>query len=104
MRLGLFVAVALLGLAGCAGSSEYMREVRPAPPIAAPADHAVVVFVRPSGLAFAINFAIIDQDGHWMGDAVSQSHFAVAVPPGEYTFIGWAENTDIVKASLAPGH
>jgi hypothetical protein len=104
MRLGMFVAVASLGLVGCAGSSEYMREARPAASIAAPADQAVVVFVRPSGLAFAINFSIIDQAGHWMGDAVSQSHFAVIMPPGEYTFIGWAENTDLVKASLAPGH
>jgi hypothetical protein len=103
MRLGTFVAVATLALTGCAGSSDYMREARPAAPIAAPADRAVVVFVRPSGLAFGINFSIIDQTGHWMGDAVSKSHFAVALPPGDYTFVAWAENTDLVKASLDAG-
>jgi hypothetical protein len=26
------------------------------------------------------------------------------MPPGEYMFVGWAENTDLVKASLAAGH
>jgi hypothetical protein len=89
--------------AACAGSSEYMREVPSAPPIAAPADKATVVFVRPSNLAFKINFAILDQNGNWMGDAVAEKHFAVTLPPGEYMFVGWAENTAALKATLAAG-
>ncbi|HEX8792490.1 MAG TPA: hypothetical protein VF765_16195 [Polyangiaceae bacterium] len=93
----------MLTSAGCAGSSDYMTKARSAAPLAAPADRAMVVFVRPSGMAFAINFSIVDQNGRWLGDAVSQSHFAVALPPGEYTFVGWAENTDLVKATVAAG-
>jgi hypothetical protein len=99
---GLLVA-SMLTTVGCAGSSDYMTKARSPAPLAAPDDRATVVFVRPSGMAFAVNFSIIDQGGHWLGDAVSKSHFAVVLPPGEYTFVGWAENTDLVKATLAAG-
>ena len=72
---------------GCAGSSDYMRAVATPAPIGATADKSTVVFVRPSGIAFGVNFAILDQQGHWIGDAVAQSHFAVQLPPGEYMFV-----------------
>jgi hypothetical protein len=54
-------------------------------------------------MGFAINFAILDQTGRWWGDAVAESHFAVAIPPGQYMFVGWAENTAALTADLAPG-
>jgi hypothetical protein len=92
-----------LGTIGCTGSSKYMREVVGAPPIAAPADKAAVVFVRPSGMAFAMKFAILDQQGKWLGDAVAKSQFGVLLPPGEYMFVAWAENTAALKATVAPG-
>jgi hypothetical protein len=92
-----------LASAACAGSSDYMAEIKSPPPIAAPADKAGVVFVRPSGLGFAINFAILDQNGNWVGDAVAKAHFVVTLPPGEYLFVGWAENTAALKATLAAG-
>jgi hypothetical protein len=101
--VALFIWLAAMAVTGCAGSSDYMKEAASPAPIAAPADQAVVVFVRPSGLAFAINFAILDQNGNWLGDAVAKSHFAVSLPPGEYMFIGWAENTAALKATLAAG-
>jgi hypothetical protein len=87
----------------CAGSSPYMKELAAPQTMLAPADKAVVTFVRPSGMGFAINFAILDQEGHWIGDAVAKSHFAVSLNPGTYTFIGWAENTAALKATLAEG-
>jgi hypothetical protein len=88
---------------GCAGASQYMREVPTPAPIAATADKATVVFLRPSGIAFGVNFAILDQQAHWVGDAVAQSHFAVQLPPGEYMFVAWAENTAALRASVGPG-
>jgi hypothetical protein len=91
------------GTLGCAGSSQYMKEVPSAEAVHAPADRATVVFVRPSGIGFAINFAILDQQGHWVGDAVAETHFAVSLPPGDYMFVGWAENTAALKASLGNG-
>jgi hypothetical protein len=94
---------AALALTGCQGSSEYMQVVREPKPITAPSDKAVVVFLRPAGLGFAINFAILDQRGNWLGDSVAQTHFSVALPPGEYLFVAWAENTAALKATLTPG-
>jgi hypothetical protein len=80
-----------------------MREVSSATPIVAPADKATVVFLRPSGLGFLINFSILDQKGTWLGDAVAKTHFVVQLPPGEYMFVGWAENTAALKATVAAG-
>jgi hypothetical protein len=97
-----FVLLASFSTA-CAGSSQYMKEVAVRSPLRPPADKAMVVFLRPSGLGFAINFSILDQQGRWIGEAVAKSQFAVELPPGEYMFVGWAENTAALKATLAPG-
>jgi hypothetical protein len=90
--------------AGCAGSSEYMREVSSAAPLSSPANMAAVVFIRPSGVGALANVAILDQNGTWIGEALSQSYFAVNLPPGEYMFLGSAFNTSVLKASLLPAH
>jgi hypothetical protein len=90
--------------AGCAGSSEYMREVSSAAPLSSPANMAAVVFIRPSGIGALANVAILDQNGTWIGEALSQSYFAVSLPPGEYMFLGSAFNTSLLKASLLPAH
>jgi hypothetical protein len=47
--------------------------------------------------------SILDQQGKWIGEAVAKSQFAVELPAGEYMFVGWAENTAALKATLAPG-
>jgi hypothetical protein len=103
-RLSYFIILlgAVLAM-GCAGSSRYMREVDAPAPLNVQADKATVVFLRPSGLGFAINFAILDQEGNWIGDAVAKSHFTVALASGEYMFVGWAENTAAMKATLVAG-
>lgn len=88
---------------GCGGSSKFMAKVPTTASISAPADKASVVFVRPSGLGFLVKMSILDQQARWLGDAVAKAHFAVELPPGEYMFVGWAENTAALKATLAPG-
>jgi len=88
----------------CSGSSHLMAEApKPPAPLAPSPNAATVVFLRPSGFGFAVNFTIVDQNGRFVGEAVAESHFAVTVPPGEYLFIADAENTDVVHANLAPG-
>ena len=88
----------------CSGSSHLMVEApKPAPQLAPTPNAATVVFLRPSGFGFAVNFTIVDQNGRFVGEAVAESHFAVTVPPGEYLFIADAENTAVVHANLAPG-
>ena len=100
-----FVALAV-ALSGCAGHSQYMVEAPADTPRVAPAPNvATVVFIRESGFAFAVNFAIVDQASNFLGEAVAQSHFAIQVPPGQYFFIArGGEGTDMVRAQLAAGN
>jgi hypothetical protein len=90
------------GLAGCSASSDYMHPVGP-PQLAAKADAATVVFIRPSGYAAAIGTTILDDKGRFLGDSLAETYFVSQVPAGEHTFIAWAENTAALKAQLAPG-
>lgn len=98
------VALLLLAIAagGCSYSSPYMRPSQAGYPMA-PADAAQVVFVRPSAMGFALGVTLLDGSGRFLGDLPAESHFAVAVPPGQHLFFAWAENTAAIRADLAPG-
>jgi hypothetical protein len=95
-------ALALL-VVGCAGSSQFMQPSQTPLSLRPPADRAVVVFVRPSHFAFAINANVLDENGRFLGDAVAGGYFAVAVPPGHHEFVVWAENTDAIAADVVAG-
>src|SRR5687767_12354043 len=95
--LGLALLFATV-LSGCASTARYMFEVKPARQLAAPPDAALMVFIRPSKMAFGVAGNIIDENGHFMGDAAAKGHFAVPVAPERHTFIIWAENTDALVA------
>jgi hypothetical protein len=88
----------------CSVSSPYMRPTGTAAhALHAPADQALVVFVRPSQMAWAVGANILDEQGRFLGDSLAGSYFAVAMPPGAHMFTVWAENTDGLSAELAPG-
>ena len=85
---------------GCAGSSKYMTK---ATPITGPsADKALVYFMRPSGLGFAINFQIWDGD-RFIGLSQAKSYFGYQCDPGKHLFIGMAENKRGIEADLEAG-
>jgi hypothetical protein len=87
-------------IAGCAGSSKYMAK---ATPITGPsADKALVYFMRPSGLGFAINFQIWDDD-QFIGLSQAKSFFGYQCNPGKHLFVGIAENKRGVEADLEAG-
>jgi hypothetical protein len=98
----LAIAVATAS-AGCAATSDHMREVASAEPPAAPAGSATVIFVRPSGYAGGIKTTILDEHGGFLGDSLPESQFSVAVPAGKHLFVSWAENTGALQADLAAG-
>ena len=84
-------------IAGCAGTSQYMVK---ATPIEGPSSgKAVVYFMRPSGVGFAINFQIWDGD-HFIGLSQAKSYFAYQCDPGTHLFIGMAENKRGIEADL----
>lgn len=87
-------------LSSCAGSSAYMR---PASAPAAPTkDKAVVRFMRPSGMGFAVNFNILDGKTV-IGNSVAKSQFDYLADPGHHLFVATAENKVFLEADLAPG-
>jgi hypothetical protein len=121
IRLSTSLALcAFLGAAtGCTPSSDVMRE--PATPHAAkaPPDQALVVFVRPSSFALLAKYEVVDVPqpavkdaaGHvafFLGESIANSHFAVAVPPGDHVFVAYhgsdpIARNDAMRATLAPG-
>jgi len=99
------LAATVVALGGCAGHSEFMTKAPSSYAAAVTADSATIVFFRDSGLAYAVNFAILDQAANFLGDAVSRSDFSVQVRPGRYFFVAkGGEGTDAMQAEVAAGH
>ena len=85
---------------GCAGSSNYMQ---PATPIQGPSPgKALVYFMRPSGMGFAINFQIWDSD-RFIGLSQAKSYFGYECEPGKHLFVGFAENKRGLEADHEAG-
>lgn len=98
--LKLVVIILCLSFIGCAGSSRYMQE---SAPVQGPApDKALVYFMRPSGIGFAINFQIWDGNT-FIGLSQAKSYFAYECDPGTHLFIGIAENKRGLEADLEAG-
>lgn len=98
----LLLLAGLLLLASCAGKSKYMMPSTNPYSKGAPADKAVVYFMRPSGMGFAINFQIWDGT-KFIGLSQAKSYFAYECDPGKHLFMGFAENKVAVQADLAAG-
>ncbi len=98
-RLAILLGSSLL--LGCATGR--MSEIPSGLAMVPPPDRALVVFVRPSWMGSALSLSIVDEQGHFVGDSLSESHFAVTAPPGRHHFILWSGNTDVVEADLLPG-
>jgi|SRR6185312_10524096 len=98
-----FLATFATGCAAQVPQARNMAQVTPPRPFSAPADRALVVFVRPSRYAWGISANIIDEQGHFLGDSPASGNFAALLPPGHHMFVVWAENTDAIDADLAPG-
>ena len=96
----LLVVLLIFVLVGCAGSSKYMTA---APPPEGPSPgKAMVYFMRPSGMGFAIHFQIWE-NYELIGLSQAKSYFAFECEPGRHYFIGRAENKRVVEADLEAG-
>ena len=91
------IFIVFLMVMGCAGRSGYMVTATPA---AGPApDKALVYFMRPSGMGFAVHFQIWDSD-HFVGLSQAKSYFVYECDPGTHLFIGIAENKVALQADV----
>ena len=99
-KIFLFPVIAAMFF-GCAGSSSFMSPSA-TPPAGPSADKAMVYFMRPSGMGFAINFQIYHGD-ELIGLSQAKSYFTYECDPGTQMFLGTAENKHGLKAELEAG-
>jgi hypothetical protein len=106
--IALVVFIALF-VAGCAGPSALMKEVPEGEPIGPPeTNKAMVVFLRPSGIGFAVQAKIIDvtseDNPKLVGFLGAKTKIAYQTEPGEVLFmVMGGENTPFLKGNLEAG-
>lgn len=106
-RKSMLACVILLStalLSGCAGTVKNMQPVPPERVITAPDEgKSLVVFMRPSGIGFAIQssvFEIIDDTPSLIGIVAAKSKVASQVEPGNHLFMVVGENADYMSAEF----
>lgn len=83
-----------------AGTSKYMK---PATSLLEPTeDKALVRFMRPSGMGFAVEFNILDGE-KVIGNLDAKSQFDYLAEAGKHLFIAAAENKVFLEADLEAG-
>ena len=103
----LLLLVLTMVASGCAGTVKNMREVPPAEAVYAPdAGKAMVVFMRPSGLGFAVQssvFEIKEELPSLVGIVAAKKKVTYQAQPGERLFMVVGEAADFMSANLQAG-
>lgn len=101
----ILLVLALL-LSGCAGTVKNMREVPPGSAEITPEKgKAVVVFMRPSGMGFAISSSVFEVKGDNMalaGIVAAKAKVAYRLDAGKHLFMVVGEGADYMSADLLP--
>jgi hypothetical protein len=102
-------AAALLAAAllyGCAGTVKHMQEVPGNPAVGPDPGKALVVFMRPSGLGFAIQSSVFEATGdepRLVGIVAAKTKVAYQATPGKHLFMVVSEAADFMSAELQAG-
>jgi hypothetical protein len=103
----LFAVLLAMLVCGCAGSSKYMKEIPEADASYVPdAGHALVIFMRPSGLGFAVSSSVFDittEENKLVGIVPAKKKVAYRTEPGEKMFMVIGESADFMRADLIGG-
>lgn len=107
LRRAAFLIVLLASLvSGCAGTVVHMKEMAAnQAPSGPPAGKAMVVFMRPSGLGFAVQSTVYEVRGNdvaLIGVVAAKTKVAYVVDPGMRLFMVIGENADFMSADLLP--
>jgi hypothetical protein len=91
---------------GCAGTVKNMSTVPQEKSVASPAEgKAMVVFMRPSGLGFAIQssvFEIVGDTPSLIGIVAAKKKVSYQLEPGKHLFMVIGESADFMSAELEP--
>jgi hypothetical protein len=100
------VAVFALLVSGCAGTVKNMQEAPEGAAAVAPdASNAVIVFMRPSGMGFAVQSSVFEvQDGRatLVGIVAAKAKVALKVSPGKHLFMSVGESSDFMSVDVLP--
>jgi hypothetical protein len=106
IAVGILLGIAVL-LCGCAGSNQYMRLVSETKELPVPSNNeAMVVFMRPSGLGYAVSssvFDINDTNEDFVGIVSAKKKVVYKTNPGEHMFMVIGETADFMRANLQSG-
>ena len=98
------VIILLLAATGCAGHSEYMQDVPENQANFVPeSGRALVVFMRPSGIGFAVQssvFDITDGEPELVGIVSAKTKVAHNTSPGVHRYMVIGESADFLEAEL----
>lgn len=101
-RFSLIAAIGIV-LSGCVTPKPNMaNSVVSTKPVQVRADKALVYFVRPNFLGFAVNAAVYDGD-KFVGIVPYDQKLPYIADPGEHMFMVYSEAADFMKAELAAG-
>jgi hypothetical protein len=95
----IIVIVAMAVATSACGGGGYMAPLQAPTAITADPAAATIIFIRPSGYGGG-RYAILDQQGKFLGELAGETYFAVKVPPGEHMFVSWGEGTPALKANV----
>jgi hypothetical protein len=104
VRLSSLAVASALLLGGCAGSSRHMT---PTAAATGPAPgHALIVFMRPSKFAFAIDapvFLMQEEGEAFLGISSASTRFDYQVAPGSYELMVSGEVAEFLDVTVAAG-
>lgn len=105
LKYFMLLLLALL-VTGCAGSIKNMQVVSPDKIVTAPErGKSMVVFMRPSGMAFGIQSSVFDvtnKKPELVGIIAAKKKVSYQVDPGERLFMVVGESADFMSAKLDP--
>jgi len=93
-------------LYGCAGTVKHMQEVPGNPALKPDPGKALVVFMRPSGMGFAIQssvFEVVGENPVLVGIVAAKTKVAYQTSPGKHLFMVVGESADFMSADLEAG-
>lgn len=100
-------ALLVVVLGACTSAGTMMQTQTVQEPAAPKADEAMMVFMRPSSLGFAVASSVFDVTdsgpAKFVGIVNSKTKVTYPVKPGERTFMVVSEAADFMKANVAAG-
>lgn len=107
IKLTSLVLIVMVVFVGCAGKPTHMKVVPNEQASFAPTqEEALMVFMRPSGMAFAIQssvFEIIDDKPKLVGILAAKKKTASMLKPGKHLFMVVGESADFMEANVETG-